>query len=340
MSNIRKMLFFDNCREFLTSHLRDRLFRSPLTVTAYMDALSLFRRFTSEVKGITFDDLYMSAITVDFMLDFRLWLVESRNEKPQTANHRFSLVRSYIKYCCTLDVSLLSLYLKLGDIPPLRYDRPSEEAMTEGAMKAILRQPPNTKKGLRDFTFMMMLYETATRVSELINLRVENLVLDEAQPHIIIRGKGKKTRSIPLVLEVCEHILSYMNAYHGKDDVDTSLVFYNVIKGVVGPLSLDCVNTFLHKYADKAREECPEVPSNVHSHLFRKSKATHLSDAGVGLPIISRYLGHAEITTTMVYIRPSQQKIQEALESVRGQIPSQYDAEEYDRMRARLCGLR
>jgi len=89
-----------------------------------------------------------------------------------------------------------------------------------------------------------------------------------------------------------------------------------------------------------ARIECPEVPENVHSHLFRRSKATHLSDNGVGLPIISRYLGHTEVKTTMVYVRPNQQKIQEALESVRQQDSPTEDPEEYDKMRARLCGLR
>lgn len=340
MSKTKKLLFFDHCYEFLTTHLRDRLFRSPKTIIAYTDALSLFRKYTSEEKRLAFDNLYMSAITVDFMLDFRVWLVESRKEKPQTANHRFSLVRSYIKYCSSQVVSLLSMYLKLSDIPSLRYEKPSEEAMTEEAMKAILRQPPNTRKGIRNLTFMVVLYETAARVSELVNLKVENLFLDDALPHVIIRGKGKKTRSIPLIRPACEHIRHYLGVYHREDCPDTPLVFYNITKGVVGPLSLDCINTFLHKYADMARTECPEVPENVHSHLFRKSKATHLSDAGIGLPIISRYLGHADITTTMVYVKPNQQKIQEALESVDQQAPSTQDPEEYDRMRARLCGLR
>ncbi len=340
MSKTKKLLFFDNCYEFLTTHLRDRLFRSPKTVIAYTDALSLFRTYTSEVKRIAFDDLYMSAITVDFMLDFRIWLVEIRNELPQSANHRFGLVRSYIRYCSSQEVSLLGMYLKLSDIPPLRYDKSTEEAMTEEAMKAILRQPPNTRKGIRDLTFMVMLYETAARVSELTNLRIENLFLDDALPHVIIRGKGKKTRSIPLTKPACEHIRHYMGVYHGKESVDTPLLFYNITKNVVGPLSLDCISTFLHKYADMARAECPEVPENVHSHLFRRSKATHLSDNGIGLPIISRYLGHAEITTTMVYVRPNQKKIQEALESVRQQASPKVDPEEYDKMRARLCGLR
>ena len=340
MSKTKKLLFFDNCYEFLTTHLRDRLFRSPKTIIAYTDALSLFRKYTSEEKGIAFDNLYMSAITVDFMLDFRVWLVETRNELPQSANHRFGLVRSYIKYCSSQEVTLLAMYLRLSNIPPLRYDRPTEEAMTEESMRVILKQPPNTRKGIRNLTFMVVLYETAARVSELTNLRMENLFLDDALPHIIIRGKGKKTRSIPLTKPTCEHLKHYMGIYHRQDSVNTPLLFYNITKGVVGPLSHDCISTFLHKYADMARIECPEVPENVHSHLFRRSKATHLSDNGIGLPIISRYLGHAEITTTMVYVRPNQQKIQEALESVRQQVLPKEDPEEYDKMRARLCGLR
>ena len=340
MSKIKKVLFFDNCYEFLTTHLRDRLFRSPDTVIAYTAALSLFRTYTSEEKGIAFDDLFMSAITVDFILDFRVWLVEIRNELPQSANHRFGLVRSYIKYCSSQEVTLLAMYLRLSDIPPLRYDKPTEEAMTEESMRVILRQPNSTRKGIRNLTFMVVLYETAVRVSELINLRMENLFLDDALPHVIIRGKGKKTRSIPLTKPTCEHLRHYMGVFHGKGSVDTPLLFYNITKGVVGPLSHDCISTFLHKYADMARLECPEVPDNVHSHLFRRSKSTHLSDNGIGLPIISRYMGHEDIRTTMVYVRPNQKKIQEALESVAQQASPKEDPEEYDKMRARLCGLR
>lgn len=340
MSKIKKMLFFDNCYEFLTTHLRDRLFRSPKTIIAYTDALSLFRKYTSDEKVIAFDNLFMSTITVDFMLDFRVWLVEIRKEKPQTANHRFGLVRNYIKYCSSQDVTLLSIYLKMKDIPPLRYDKSTEEAMTEESIKVIFRQPGKTRKGIRNLTFMIVLYETAVRVSELINLRIENLFLDEAIPHVIIRGKGKKTRSIPLTRPACEHIKHYMGIYHREDSVDTPLLFYNITKGVVGPLSHDCISTFLHKYADMAREECTEVPENVHSHLFRRSKATHLSNNGIGLPIISRYLGHSDITTTMLYVSPNQKKIQAALESVGQQeLPTQ-ELEEYDKMRAKLCGLR
>ena len=103
---------------------------------------------------------------------------------------------------------------------------------------------------------------------------------------------------------------------------------------------MDCINTFLHKYAEMARKECTEVTENVHSHLFRRSKPTHLSDAGIGLPIISRYLENADITTTMVYVVPNQQRIREALTSVDQQVLPIQGLEEYDRMRAKLCGLR
>jgi site-specific recombinase XerD len=237
-------------------------------------------------------------------------------------------------------VTLLSIYLRIKDIPPLRYDKPTEEAMTEEAVKAILRQPENTRKGIRNLTFMVVLYETAVRVSELINLRLENLLIDDDIPHVIIKGKGKKTRLIPLTRPACEHIRNYMNVYHGENSINTTLLFYNITKDIVGPLSHDCISTFLHKYADMAREECTEVPMNVHSHLFRRSKATHLSNNGIGLPIISRYLGHSDISTTMVYVNPNQKKIQEALESVEQQELPPKELENYDKMRAKLCGLR
>ena len=87
-----------------------------------------------------------------------------------------------------------------------------------------------------------------------------------------LRAKVKKTRSIPLTKPACEHIRNYMGVYHGENSVDTTLLFYNITKGIVGPLSHDCISAFLHKYADMARKECSEVPMNVHSHLLEGVK--------------------------------------------------------------------
>ncbi len=83
--------------------------RSKQTVIAYVDALSLFRKFAQEMESLGIEELRFSHIDIDFLLDFRLWLIDVRNVKPQTANQRMSLVLGYLRYCSREDVRLLQL---------------------------------------------------------------------------------------------------------------------------------------------------------------------------------------------------------------------------------------
>jgi site-specific recombinase XerD len=333
-------LTFSFAHEFITVHLPQRLGRSPATVSAYINALTLFRRYALEARALALDGFHFSTITVEFMLDFRLWLLQSQEEKPQSANQRFCLVRNYLKYCGRQDVSLASLHLDLMDVPSLRYDKPCEEALPEEAVALILRMPDNSRKGIRNRLFMILLYETAARVAEILSLKVCNVFLDCEHPHIVLLGKGNKRRAIPITRNTCDHIRHYSALFHPEGS-SIPYLFHHTIKGETGMLSHDCVEAFLDKYAAMAHECDPEVPKHIHSHLFRRSKASHLSDNGIGLPVVSRFLGHADISTTMVYVRPNQQKMREAVErnSVGHELLDS-EAEEYEHMRAHLCGIR
>lgn len=342
MSNTKAKspLVFSFAHDFITVHLPQRLARSAATVSAYIDSLTLFRRYALEARSLPLDDFHFSTVTVEFMLDFRLWLLQCQEEKPQSANQRFCLVRNYLKYCGRQDISLASLHLDLMDVPSLRYDKPCEEALSEEVVALILRMPDNSRKGIRNRLFMILLYETAARVAEILSLKVCNVVLDCEHPHIILLGKGNKRRVIPITQNTCDHIRLYCKLFHPQGS-SIPYLFHHTIKGETGMLSHDCVETFLDKYAVMAHEYDPEVPEHIHTHLFRRSKASHLSDNGIGLPVVSRFLGHAEISTTMVYVRPNQQKIREAVEkNSSSHEMSESEAKDYERLRAHLCGIR
>jgi len=339
-SKTKSPLVFSFAHEFITVHLPQRLARSEATVSSYIDSLTLFRRYALETQSLGLDDFHFSAVTVAFMLDFRIWLLQHKKEKPQSVNHRFCLVRNYLKYCGRQDISLASLHLDLMEVPRLRYDKPSEEALPEEAIALILRMPDDSRKGIRNRLFMILLYETAARVAELLSLKVCNVFIDCEAPHIALLGKGSKRRVIPISKNTCDHIRLYCHLFHPCGS-SIPYLFYHTIKGVAGMLSHDCVETFLDKYAVMAHECDPEVPEHIHSHLFRRSKASHLSENGIGLPVVSRFLGHAEISTTMVYVRPNQQKIREAVEKNSSNYELlESEAKEYERLRAHLCGIR
>lgn len=329
--------FFLHCKDFLEERLPAQR-RSSETITAYVDALTVFHQFT-KYRGFSIDSICFLDISVDFMLDFRKWMVEERGNKPQTANHRFSLVRSYIEYCGADDVSVASLWLKLMDIPPFRAVRIPEEALTERQVSLLLRQPPRSELGQRDLTFMTLLYVTAARVSELRLLTMGQLHLTGDNPELFFKGKGNKYRKVPLPDIVRQHILYCIELFHPEGYEDSDYLFYTCIKGNTGPLSHDCISKFLNKYAAMARKEDPSFPK-IHSHLFRASRATHLNDAETDLPSISRFLGHEEVTTTMIYIKPNQEKMRKVMEKTPLHCLPPEKMKNYEKLRARMCSIR
>lgn len=336
---LKTKLVFSFCKDFLDIWLSEKR-RSQNTITAYSDALTLFHLYALD-KGFAIDRFHFSDLSEKFMFGFRNWMLDARHNKPQTVNHRFSLIRNYIEYCGKDDPAVTALWLRLKDIPLLRTEESSEEALSEANMSFLLRQLPDTSKGLRNRTLMILMYETAARISELRFLTIGQLHLEGANPHVEFLGKGNKRRRIPITDNTHQHIKEYLKHFHQKGGNALDCLFYTVAKGKKGPLSHDCISAFLNKYADMAREINPLFPDRIHSHLFRSSKATHLNDNGISLPVISRYLGHAEVTTTMIYIKPNQEKMREAIEmAASGHEFSPEDKSNYEKLRARMCGIR
>lgn len=337
--SLKNKKVFDFCYDFLNVYLPKTKNKSQHTVTAYSDALSLLHQYAL-LQGKTIDTFKFKDLSEDYFLDFRMWMINDRHVKPQTANHRFSLVRKYIQYCGKGDAEITTLYFKLEEIGPLREEKYYEEALTEEQITLLLQQPDNSKKGIRDSLIIRMLYETATRLNELLSLKKEDVDIESSNPHIIVNGKGYKRRQIPLNKAVIEHIRVYLTVYHNERSPDTALLFYGIRMGECVKLSEDCISHRLAKYEEMAKKIDPSFP-HLHSHLFRKSKATHMGDRGTDLPTVSRFLGHADPSTTMIYVNPSQKNIRSAVEKTTADCElTESDKLNYEEMRAQLIGIR
>lgn len=183
-------------------------------------------------------------------------------------------------------------------------------------MAAILKQPSNTKMGLRDRSIMILLYDSGTRLAEVLGLSVSDVAIVGDNPHIRVNGKGSKQRIVPISVKTAGHLAQYISVYHGKGCPETPLLFYTVIKSMVGGMSEGNVERFVQEYARTAKFSCPTVPEHVHPHMFRRTRATQLYQNGVSLPLVSRLLGHASLETTRIYAKPSLKMLRDAIESV------------------------
>ncbi len=309
------LLFFSMTYEFLEVYLPKQCGRSPHTVESYRDALSLFRRYILNTVGISIGKFTFAECTRECVLGFMNYLSELKS-KPSTRNQRLAALKSYLMFAADKDISLQSIELEVRRVPQCRVPKTEKTVIREDAMTAILQQPSNTKMGLRDRTIMILLYDSGARLAEVLGLKVSDVAITGDNPYIRVTGKGSKQRIVPISAKTAVHLAQYISVYHTNERPDTDLVFFTVIKNVIGMMSEGNVERFVKEYARKAQSSCSSVPDHVHPHMFRRTRATQLYQNGVRLPLVSRLLGHASLETTRLYAKPSLKMLRDAIESV------------------------
>jgi len=341
MKNSKSHLFFSMTYEFLDIYMTKQLGRSPDTIKSYRDALTLFRRFVLNERHCSIAKFTFAQCTRDCIFSF-LEDLKSQGSKPGTRNQRLAALKSYLWFAADKDVTLQSIALEVSRVPSCKNPATEKVVLSEDALNAIFSQPANTRMGLRDRTIMILLYDSAVRLAEILNLKVNDICLNEKNPYIRVMGKGSKERVVAINARTVKHIQQYLEIYCLRREAENNLLFYTVIKSTAGKMSEGNVERFIQRYADKARESCPDMPLRVHPHMLRRTRATNLYQNGVELALISRILGHAFLETTQIYAKPSLAMMREAMDSVEAPLtkdekPLWVGSEE---KMAELCGLR
>jgi site-specific recombinase XerD len=335
-------LFFSMTLEYLEIYMPKQLGRSPQTIKSHRDTLTVFRRFVLEEKKTSIQRLSFLECTPALMQDFIIYL-KSVGNSASTCNRRLSALRSYLWFASDRNIALQSVALRMAKIPSCKEGKREKEILSPESMSCLLRQPDNTKMGLRDRVMMILLYDSAIRLDELLSLRVKDLVLECNDPYIRVNGKGNKERVVAITALTASHLLEYLKVFHTDMNSKQSLFFFTKIKGQVGKMSEGNVERFIKQYAEQARKERVDIPESVHPHMLRRTRATNLYQCGVELALIARILGHASIETSKQYATPSMAMLREAMESVEtpaqlNEMPLWESCSEDDL--AKLCGLR
>lgn len=295
--------FFDATRRFLLDYLPKQRCLSENTILSYKQTLNLFVTYIRNEIGIGAAELSFSRIDRDTILDFLTWLETTRGCSASTRNQRLMALRSFLEFAGQMDCTQMALYLSACNIPSKEAHSRGVEFLTESALTALLQQPdPSKPKDLRNLIFMILMYDTAARCSELLDMKVCDLRLDAKYPIAYLHGKGHKTRTVPLLNKTVQHCKQYLRKFHPEEDEHSEApLFYTVIHGTRQKMSPDTVAVFFTKYGNEARNVCPEIPEHIHPHMIRHTRAMHLYQSGMPMVLLSQYLGHSQIETTMIY---------------------------------------
>ena len=269
-----------------------------------------------KLSKVSFEKI--SRQTVEYYLD---WLESVRNCCISTRNHRLSCIRSFYKYAADRDITIAALSFEFEKIPIKKTMKGHQiKYFEEDALKSILHQPDTrTKKGIRNLFFMILMYDTAARNQEILDLKVSDIHVSAKNSYVVISGKGSKTRIVPLMQKTIEHYNNYLRIFHdGK--ISDDLLFYVVQKGHRQVMSCDNVEKFIKKYGKNARVQNSKVPKTLHPHLFRHSRAMHLYRGGMPLPLLSEWLGHIQLETTMIYAYADTKMKRDAIEKATSSI--------------------
>lgn len=336
-----KKLFFSMTYEFLEIYMRVQLERSPATVESYRDALTVFRHYLRDQKNISLSSFEFVQCTRDLVLDFMEHLAAA-GKKPGTRNQRLAALKSYLWFAADKDISLQPIALSIGRVKACRNPKKEKPILDEKALRLLFDAPSNTKIGIRDKTIMILLYDSAARIDEILSLKKYDICLDSEAPSIHVIGKGQKERVIALTERSCRHLQQYLSIYHPKNGPDTELLFYTIIKGNISKMSAANVERFLKKYAQQVRDVYPDIPDCVHPHMFRRTRATGLYRDGVDLAIVSRFLGHAQLETTRIYATPSVEMMRQAIKNIPTSTGNEQPiwSSDADETMAKLCGVR
>ncbi|NCB97707.1 MAG: integrase [Bacteroidia bacterium] len=306
------VFFFLYSYDFLEMYLPD-CGRSTHTIESYRDTLTLFKRFVTIGKGLDIRRFTFNDCTCDFVFSFLDWLKDN-GSADTTRNHRLVGLKGYLNYCAYRNVAMESIASQIEAVKPYPTHKLEKPVLSDTQMSLILRHASNDRLGRRNAILLLLLYETAARVSEIVNLSVSDLHLEQPDCYVKLSGKGKKERIVPLVDKLPTILHAYVHGYPAT--LGTDILFYSMHGGKPARLSSRSVEAILKQYADAARVQDPTIPSKVHPHMLRRSKATYLYQHGMALEQVSTLLGHSQLETTRVYAKPSLQQLRSAIEKI------------------------
>lgn len=261
---------------------------SDNTIASYSYDLKKFAVFfKNDIKNLNYDDIqkYLSSIG---------------DLSSRSVAHHITVLTSFYNFL--LDEKIINSN-PCENIVGVKLPKKLPVYLTEDEVNKLLDIPLVTEYDYRNKAMLELLYATGLRISELINLKINDIDYDEC--YVRVFGKGKKERIVPIADVALKYVKIYIHSYRElilKDVVSDYIFISNSKK----PISRQGFFKILKNEARRSG-----IEKVVSPHVLRHSFATHLLSHGANLRIIQELLGHEDISTTEIYAHLINEKLKD-----------------------------
>ncbi|MBP7709798.1 MAG: tyrosine recombinase XerC [Rickettsiales bacterium] len=287
----------DKCDSSVT-HLIEKFLRflevekkySPHTISSYRTDIFYFFDFLFRVKAKTLSQNDLENLSVH---DFRKWLSERLPNHVNASNARaLASLRSMFRF---FNQNQLLKNQEISKIKTPKIAKPVPKSVDQIDIKKIFGEILNIRKTLwqakRDVALLTLIYGCGLRISEALSVSKKSL---ENSQTLIVTGKGKKQRMVPLLEVVKQRIDEYLAACPFPLNFDQPIF--------LGPKGDAYIRNNFAALIQKVRRNL-NLAETITPHAFRHSFATHLLEAGGDLRTIQELLGHESLSTTQRYTK-------------------------------------
>ena len=193
-----------------------------------------------------------------------------------------------------------------SDIHPPKIPKRLPKALSLENIDSFLKVTRVDKFTARDKALLELLYATGGRVSEIVNLRVDDLQSTENYTAVRLTGKGGKQRVVPVGKFAQQAVQDYLDRSR-NDFVKVSSNKYLFLNGRGGALTRQSAWNIV-----TAQAKAAGITEEISPHSLRHSFATHLLDGGADIRVVQELLGHSSVTTTQIYTLITIDKLRES----------------------------
>ena len=271
---------------------------SPNTCDSYAHAFRLLFEYASICLHVPPSQLQFEQIDSTLIVSFLNHLETTRGNGAGSRNARLAAIKSFMRYMEYRVPSALEQIHSVLSVPIKKTDSRLVRHLAAQEMQSILDAPdPTSRLGIRDRAMLHLCFAGGLRVSELVGMRVAD-VRFQPEPSVLIHGKGRKERCIPLWRETASALRAWLSV---RGEPSAPELFVNARDGCMTRAGFEYI---LKKHVHVAETRCASLSvKRVSPHVLRHTCAMTILQATKDLRKVSLWLGHSSVQTTEIYTR-------------------------------------